>query len=70
MLKSKRISKNNNEETDNFDIIYFPESENEIFQCLFQELIGLIDLRLLIKFEKSNYQNKYIINSNLLLKNK
>ena len=70
MHKSKRISKNNNEENDNFDIIDFPENENEIFQCLFQELIGLIDLRLLIKFEKSNYQNKDLIKSNFLLKNK
>ena len=72
ICKNKNISKNikKKEENNTFDIFDIPDNENEAMQCLFQELISLYDLRLLIKFEKNNYQNKDIMNSNLLLKNK
>ena len=65
----KDINNNKIKDDNNFDIIDFPEKEHEIIQCLFQELIGLYDLKLEIEFEKSN-ENKDILYSNLLLRNK
>lgn len=43
--------------------------ENEIIQCLFQILIGLYDLKLVLKSEKNNTESTDKIIYNLLLRN-
>ena len=71
IIKNNNLSNNFHikEQNNNFDILDFPQNEDETLQCLFQILIGLYDLRLLIKFEKNNIENKDITESNLLLRN-
>ena len=68
------IQKNNNFEKNNekidFDVMDFPMDENEIIQCLFQLLIGLYDLKLVIKFEKNNTESRDISVYNMLLRNR
>ena len=66
------IQKNNhfeNNEKKDFDVMDFPMDENEIIQCLFQILIGLYDLKLVLKSEKNNTESTDKIIYNLLLRN-
>ena len=66
------IQKNNNFENNekkDFDVMDFPMDENEIIQCLFQILIGLYDLKLVLKSEKNNTESTDKIIYNLLLRN-
>ena len=63
--KNNNFEKNeNNNEKKGFDVMDFPIDENEIIQCLFQLLIGLHDLKLVIKSEKNKIESsdKFIYN--------